>query len=159
MAEHTPAVLIIGIGNPVRRDDGIGPAAVACLERTDLADTAVARLELLTLDGEPTRLMEAWRNRWRTIVIDAARSGAAAGTIHRVEVGTDPLPPWAAGSSSHGAGLAEALALARALDRLPEQLIVFGVETADLSLGEGLSSEVSAALPSLVRQVVTEAGR
>jgi hydrogenase maturation protease len=155
MAEQTAGLVIIGIGNPMRHDDGIGPAAVACLERTDLADTGP---EFLTLGGEPARLLEAWHDRRRTIVIDAARSGAAAGTIHRVEVGADPLPPWTAGSSSHSAGLAEAVALGRALDRLPEQLIVFGVEAADVSLGEGLSSEVSAALPCLVRQVVGEAG-
>ena len=156
MAQHTAALVIIGIGNPMRRDDGIGPAAVACLERTDLAG---AGPELLTLGGEPTGLLEAWQRRWRTIVIDAARSDATAGTIHRVEVGADPLPPWAAGSSSHSAGLAEAVALGRALDRLPEHLIVFGVEAADVSLGEGLSGEVRAALPSLVRQVVGEARR
>jgi hydrogenase maturation protease len=156
MAQRVAALVIIGIGNPMRRDDGIGPAAVACLERTDLAGAAH---ELLTLGGEPTRLLEAWHDRWRTIVIDAARSGAAAGTIHRVQVGTDTLPPWAAAGSSHSAGLAEAVALGRALDRLPEQLIVFGVEAADVSPGEGLSSEVSAALPCLVRQVVGEARR
>lgn len=153
-----PPVVIIGIGNPMRGDDGIGPAAIACLERTDLAD-AVLGPELIVLDGEPARLMEAWRDRRRAIIIDAARCDTAAGSIHRIDVGTEPLPPWATGASSHSAGLAEAVALGRALDRLPERLIVFGIEPADVSLGEGLSSELRATLPTLLEQVATEAGR
>ena len=159
MVTRTPALAIIGIGNPMRRDDGVGPAAVACLEQSEVFDEEGAPLELLTLDGEPTRLMDAWRDRRRAIVIDAARSGAVAGSIHRVEVGADPLPAWAAGHSSHSAGLAEAVDLGRTLDRLPEQLVVFGIETADVTLGEGLSDEVRGALPHLVRQVMAEARR
>ena len=153
-----PPVVIIGIGNPMRHDDGVGPAAIACLEATDLALPEGAP-ELITLDGEPARLLEAWRGRRRAIVIDAARSDEVAGFIHRVEVGRDPLPPWAAGSSSHSAGLAEAVALGTTLDRLPRQLIVFGIEPHDLSLGVGLSLAVSAALPVLIEQVAIEAGR
>lgn len=154
----TPPVVIIGIGNPMRGDDGVGPAAVACLEHTDPA-LLEGEPELIALDGEPARLLEAWRGRRLAIVIDAARSDKAAGSIHRIEVGRDPLPPWATGSSSHSAGLAEAVALGRTLDRLPRQLIVFGVEPGDLTLGEGLSSAVSAALPALIEQVALEAGR
>jgi hydrogenase maturation protease len=157
-APPTAAVVIIGIGNPMRRDDGVGPAALVWLEHTDLAH-GDGRAELITLDGEPTRLLDAWRGRRRAIVIDAARSDARAGSIHRVEVGHDPLPGWATGSSSHSAGLAEAVALGRTLDLLPEQLIVFGVEAGDLALGEGLSGAVLAALPALVEQVASEARR
>lgn len=156
-APPTP-VVIIGIGNPMRRDDGVGPAAVACLEHGDLA-LGEGEAELIALDGEPARLLDAWRGRRRAIVIDAARSDEAAGFVHRVEVGRDPLPPWTTGSSSHSAGLAEAVALATTLDRLPQQLIVFGVESDDVSLGEGLSSAVSAALPVLIEQVAIEAVR
>lgn len=151
-------MVVIGIGNLMCGDDGIGPAAIACLERTDLVDPVLGP-ELVVLDGEPARLMEAWRERRRAIVIDAARCNTAAGSIHRLEVGADPLPPWRTGASSHRAGLAEAVALGRALDRLPERLIVFGVEPADVSLGQGLSSELRAALPTLLEQVVAEAER
>ena len=157
-AVPTPPVVIIGIGNLMRRDDGIGPAAVACLEHTDLARPS-GEQELMTLDGEPARLLEAWRGRRLAIIIDAARSGIAAGSIHRLEIGTDPLPAWAAGSSTHSAGIAEAVALGRVLDVLPEQLIVYGIEAADFAPGEGLSSAVSAALPGLISQVTAEATR
>lgn len=150
-------MVIIGIGNPMRHDDGVGPAAIACLEETD--HSLEGEPELICLDGEPTRLLDAWRGRRRAIIVDAAHSDKAAGFIHRVEVGRDPLPPWATGNSSHSAGLAEAVALGTTLDRLPQQLIVFGVEPDDLSLGPGLSRAVAAALPVLIEQIVTEASR
>ncbi len=141
-------VLVIGLGNAMRRDDGIGPATIELLERETLAGA-----DTMVLDGEATRLIEAWRDRPRAIVIDAVATGESAGTIHEVEVGTDALPGWAAGASTHGAGIAEAVALGRALDRLPAELVVFGVEPADLSHGPGLSPAVDAALPALVDRV------
>ncbi|NNC81571.1 MAG: hydrogenase maturation protease [Acidimicrobiales bacterium] len=153
-----PAVaplVIIGIGNAMRRDDGVGLAAIAHLEDTE-SNSADGAVEFRALDGEPTRLIEAWRGRRRAVVIDAARAGATAGAIHRVEVGVDPLPDWANIASSHSAGLAEAIALARAVDALPDQLIVFGVEPGDLSMGEGLSAEVESAVPPLVQRILDE---
>jgi len=147
-------VAVIGVGNPMRGDDGVGPAAVARLAGAD----PPLEVDLVTLDGEPARLIEAWRHRRRAIVIDAACGGAAAGTIHRVEPDHDP-PRWSAPPSSHGAGVAEALALARVMDALPEHLVVFGMEPGDLTLGEGLSDQVRAALPDLVAQVRAEATR
>ncbi len=146
----TPAspVLVIGLGNTMRRDDGVGPAAIELLEKGETGGA-----ETVILDGESTRLIEAWRNRSRAIVIDAVVAGEPAGTIHEVDVGRDSLPDWAAGATTHGAGIAEAVALGRVLDRLPTELIVFGVEPADMTHGPGLSDPVGAALPALVERV------
>ena len=93
VTSSAPPALVIGLGNAMRHDDGIGPAAIELLERVapPLADTVV-------LDGESTRLIEAWRDRPRAIVIDAVVAGDAAGTIHEVEVGIDALPAWARGA-------------------------------------------------------------
>ena len=154
MSNELPAVTIIGVGNPMRRDDGVGPAAIDRLAAIDLGPVYV---ELITLDGEPARLIEAWRNRRRVIVVDAVCSGAPAGSIHRLEYGADPLPESKTNCSSHGGGIAEAIALAQALDAMPEQLVLIGTESGDLSLGEGLTDEVLAALPMLVEKIAAEA--
>ena len=157
---NSPAVdslIIIGVGNPMRRDDGVGAAVIAQLEQAELIRNGDA-VELVLLDGEPARLIEAWRGRRRAIVIDAARAGVDAGRIHRVDVAVEPLPDWTTSGSSHSAGIAEAVALAKVLDSLPDELVVFGIEPADLSLGEGLSPAVEAALPALVELVIDEAG-
>ena len=144
------AAVVIGVGNPFRHDDGIGPTAA------ELVGQAAPEVDVFELDGEAVGLMTAWADRQVAIVIDAMRAGGAAGSIHRVEVGVDPLPDWAPQGSTHGAGLAEAVALGRALDLLPGQLIVYGVEPADVSDGQGLSPAVQHALPELVDRIVAE---
>jgi hydrogenase maturation protease len=76
-----PAV-VIGVGNEFRRDDGAGPAVVARLR--DLAPPGV---ELVTMDGEPTRLIEAWTGAALAVVVDAVRAEPPQpGTVHRFVV-------------------------------------------------------------------------
>ena len=123
--------VIIGIGNPVRHDDGIGPAVVYHV--ADL-HSSVAHLDLVVLDGEPTRVIEQWCGRRLAVVIDAVRAGSVPGTVHRLEVGVDSIPTHDSAPSSHTTGLADAVALATALDRLPSHLVLLGVEPSDVSL-------------------------
>ena len=87
------------------------------------------------------------------LLVDAVRSGAAPGTIHELDASSEPLPRWRRSGSTHAVGLAEAIELARRLGRLPEIVIVFGVEGVSWNLGEPLSGPVSGALPELVRAV------
>jgi hydrogenase maturation protease len=150
-------LMVIGIGNTMRRDDGVGILAVERL-RTELADTDVD-LEVITLDGESTRLVEAWTGADRVLVVDAVRSDEPAGSVRRLHVGDDPLPSAPATSSSHHSGLAAAVELGRALGRLPERLVLYGVEVDDVSHGEGLSPAVDAAMPDLVSALRAEVDR
>lgn len=141
---------VIGLGNPMRRDDGVGPTVV-----DELDDGSPTDADLIVLDGESTRLIEAWRDRPMVVVVDAVTTGSTAGTVHEVTAGADPLPNWGAGASTHRVGIAEAIALAEALGRLPETLVVVGVEPADMSDGPGLSPEVAAVVPA-VAQIVRD---
>ena len=139
-------IVVVGVGNPMRRDDGLGAAAVRAL-------AGRAGVELVELDGEATRLIDAWVGRRLAIVVDAAVTGADPGTVHEVVVGRDEVPGWSAGGSTHAAGVAEAVALAEALDRLPDELVILGVEPADLDHGPGLSPAVAAAVPLVVDRI------
>ena len=91
-------IVVIGIGNPYRGDDGVGHAAAEALKNLRLS------AEVLLQDGEPTRLVDAWEGRGLAIIVDAIRRGDPPGTVHRVEVGTDPLPAAFVHPSTHGAG-------------------------------------------------------
>ncbi len=145
-------VVVIGIGNPMRGDDGVGPAAIDLLRQAGhLPDT-----EFMVMDGEATRLVEAWQGRRLALVVDATVLGSTPGSIHRIEAGVDQLPGWSSGASSHSTGLADAVELGRALDRLPQQLIIFGIEPADITLGAELSDAARTALPELVRAILNE---
>ncbi len=133
-------VVVIGVGNEFRRDDGAGPTVVRKLR--DLVPSGVG---LVITDGEPTRLLEAWTGAALAVVADAVRAQPAQpGRVHRFVVDR----PGAGGprtASSHGFGLGDAIALAVALDRMPGRLIVHAIEAADLSQGTGLTPAVAAA--------------
>ncbi|MGI9614985.1 MAG: hydrogenase maturation protease [Acidimicrobiales bacterium] len=145
-------IVVIGIGNEMRSDDGVGPVAVERLAASDLGDD----VELLSLDGEPTRLIDAWRERRFGVVVDAIAGGAEPGTIHRVEVGVDAMPGWSSGPSSHLGGVAEAVAFAEVLMRSADRLIVYGIEPLTVAEGIGLSPAVAASVPTLVARIRSE---
>ena len=150
-----PAIVVIGVGNPLHRDDGVGSRVARHLEA--LAPPGV---EVRTHDGGGPGLMDAWEGVSAAVVVDAVSSGAPAGTIFRFDAGAGPLPAHLrAACSTHGFGLDNAVELARALDRLPGRLIVIGVEGDDFSRGRGLSGTVEGAVERAVEAVMKEIGR
>lgn len=155
MTDRRQPVVVIGVGNPTRGDDGLGPTAVHGLSTQGLGHG----IDVSCVDGEPTRLVDLWAGRELAIVIDAIGSRSAPGTIHQVEVGLDELPGWPTIRETHGSGIAEAISFSAALDVLPGRLVVLGIEGDEFTLGAGLSARVMAALPTLmerVHQVIAE---
>ena len=90
------------------------------------------------------------------ILCDAVRSGAAPGTIHRLEAHRQPIPAGFFRYSTHAFSVAEAVELARALGQLPPHLVLYGVEGATFTAGVGLSPVVAQAAQAVVRQVLAE---
>jgi hydrogenase maturation protease len=132
---------VIGFGNEWRGDDGVG------LE-------IARRLHGTALDGEPIGLVEALNGFDEVVLVDAVTSGAPPGTVFEFEAGSEPLPARLFGASStHALGLAEAVELARSLDRLPRRVVVYGIEGAVFAFGKGLSAEVAAAADRVVEEV------
>ena len=112
---------VIGVGNPYRRDDGAGPETVARLR-----DRVPAGVTVTALDGEPTRLMEAWsgagaRDRGRRRGVRPTGPGPDPPRARR-----PPRCPSGMTVATHGLGVVEAVRLAAALDRLPRALVVSG---------------------------------
>jgi len=153
---RAPAV-VIGVGNSLRGDDGVGLAvteALAALANSDRHEHLRGdTVEVVASDGEPTRLLELWRDRRLAIVIDAVVTGTTPGTLHVIDAATETLPRPLRGQSSHHAGLAEAVTLGRTLERMPDALTVAGVEPGDMKLGRTLSPAVLAAVPPLALRV------
>jgi hydrogenase maturation protease len=143
--------LIIGIGNAFRGDDGVGLIVAQRLRALALPDVTV-----LEQSGEGTALVEAWKAAEQVIVVDALSSGSEPGTIHRFEAGQKPLPAHFSAGSTHAFGLAEAVELARQLDRLPPGLVIYGIEARDFAPGTGLSPEVETAAAALIEQIALE---
>ena len=147
-------MLVIGVGNAYRRDDAAGLVAAR-----RLCEAARADVLLREASGEGTALMAAWEEAEAVILIDAVRSGAPAGTIYRLDARAEAVPQAWFRYSTHAFSVAEAIALARTLDRLPPRLIVFAVEGARFDAGVGLSPEVERAVDGLVRRGLEEVDR
>jgi len=145
-------VVVIGVGNPLRGDDGAG-RAVARRVRGQLPE-GVAVLER---DGEPAALVEAWEGASAAFLADAVVTGAAPGTIHRFEAGRRPLPARLRGAAStHGLGVAEAIELARALGRLPDKVVLYGIEGGEADVGTPPRPAVDRAIAAVARRIVAE---
>ncbi len=150
----SPAVTVIGIGNPYRRDDGAAASVLARL--APLVDPA--RVRLVELDGEPVRLIQSWEGSRSVWLVDAVRSGRPSGSFH--EIAADRL----ADIDDHGArlggghmmGLGDAVDLARVLDLLPAVMRVLGIEGVDFADGVGLSAEVDAGCTAAAAHLATE---
>ena len=141
-------VLVIGVGNDYRSDDGVGLAVVRTLK-----ERALPGILCLESDGDGTTLIDTWSHASRVIIIDAISSGAQPGTIYRFDALTQPLPASYSFSSTHAFGVAEAIQLARTLDQLPASLVVYGIEGKNFVAGTELSPEVERAVQEVVELV------
>ena len=133
---------IFGVGAEMRGDDAAGLVAARRLQELGLP--AAAR--------RPDDLVSDWHSTDDVVVIDAVRSGAAPGTLHRIDALRDALPPTLS-SSTHLLGLADAISLARTTGRLPRSLEVIGIEAGSFELGAGLSPDVERAVDRVVSEL------
>ncbi|MGV9562509.1 hydrogenase maturation protease [Streptomyces sp. NPDC003480] len=140
--------MVIGVGNPFRRDDGVGPAVVEALR-----DRVPDGIVLTVSDGEPGRMLDLWHGADTVVLVEAVRTQPARpGRLHTLSA-AEAAAHGAGSASTHALGLGECLALAKALDRLPRELVVHAVEASDIALGTGLSEPVQSALPDLIDRV------
>lgn len=144
-------MLVIGVGNTYRGDDGAGPAVIALLRAEELPG-----VQLLECDGDCSALLEAWHGADAVVLIDAVSSGARSGTIYRFDALAQPLPREVSFQSTHAFGVAEALALGHTLGQLPVNLIIYAVEGKTFATGIGLSTEVESAVQEVAQQVKRE---
>ena len=153
-------VVVAGVGQTLRRDDGAGPAAVRCWREKFPATAArdEVRVEIEDLPG--LALLDTLAGCDAAVVVDAVRSGAGPGTLHVIEEnGAEPFGPGA--GSAHGWGVAETIALGRRLfpERLPPRLVLIGIEAGSVDPGESLSPAVRQALPEASRLIEQQVAR
>jgi hydrogenase maturation protease len=150
-AAMTRKVIVIGVGNEYRRDDGAGPAVIARLRASGRTGAVLA-----SSGGETTELIDLWDGAALAVVVDALRTAPAhPGRVHRLAVYRPPSER-ARAASSHGMDLGDAVELARVLGRLPDRLVLFAIEAADVRPGVGLSAPVAAAVDRVAEEIAGE---
>ena len=143
--------VVIGVGNCAAGDDAAG-VLVARAVRARVGEA----VEVLEHEGEPTALLDAWAGARLAVVVDATSGGGAAGTVRVADATLDPLPsPAFNGTSTHAFSLSAAIELARTLDRLPERLLVVGIEGCSFAVGAPPSAQMQAAVATSAARVLS----
>jgi hydrogenase maturation protease len=159
--ERAGATLVVGLGNPLLADDGVG-WRVAELVRERLAgDPALVDVEVDQLAVGGLSLMERLVGYRRAILVDAMLTGEhAAGTVRRFSLADLPGREATHLDSAHDASLAIALAAGRSLGAdLPAEIAIVAVEAVRVDVfGEEMTPAVAAAIPDAVEAVLAEIG-
>jgi len=143
---------VIGLGNPLLGDEGIGVQVVEELERLELpagvtvVDGGTAGLRLIGL-------MEGYQ---RVVIVDAADMGRPPGQVVRFTPAEVQFKTVEAPLSLHQIGLGEVLNLAEALGVAPDELVIIGVQPGRVEMGGELSPEVEGAIPHIIRIILDE---
>lgn len=131
--------VVIAIGNTYRSDDGAGLEVASRLE-----GRVPDGVTVVTCSQEPSRLIDALDGAEAALVVDACSSDAEPGAVHRFDATAGAIPARTFRSSTHAFGVGEAIELARALGKLPPNVIVYGVEGEEFAAGVGLSPRAEA---------------
>jgi hydrogenase maturation protease len=152
MTEHQREhVLIVGIGNLLLSDEGVGVHAVRCLAQQELPPG----IEVLDGGTSGADLVDHLEGRTKVVVIDAASGDGPPGTVYRCKA--HELIEQQGGLSLHEFGLADSLNMAMQLGCAPLDVIVLGVQPASLEPGLELSPEVAKVLPGVLKLALAEA--
>jgi hydrogenase maturation protease len=153
--EEPGRIVILGVGNLLLTDEGVGPTTIAYLverwrfpQHVELVDGATAGLELMNVFGGAAHL----------VVVDTVFGGAEPGAIYRFH--PDQVPSGVRYRTSiHQITFLDAWIMARILGPVPE-IVIVGVEPEDMSTPHiGLTPAVEARLPDIEEVVLGELAR
>jgi hydrogenase maturation protease len=148
---RSPRITVLGIGNLLLKDEGIGVHLVQKLAGI----TDDANIKIIDAGTSPDFLSLVDGNIDKLIVVDAVQAGNEPGTIYRItpdDLGLDSTLPV----SLHEIGVLDSLKFMALFDRLPESTVIIGIEPKTIDFGLDLSPEVEAKIPEIINLVLTE---
>jgi hydrogenase maturation protease len=178
MPEHScsgaVSIVVLGLGNILLKDEGVGVHVAKCLQKENLPDNVEV------IDGGTAGLdvLLSQQPGYKLVIIDAVKAGEQPGTIYKTQsnvwhpqaqLGDDLIaaiaktfdfdaatPAGRSRVSLHQIGLLDALRAAERLERMPDKVAIIGVEPADVSLGLELTEPVMQSVPRVVKEVLKE---
>ncbi|MBN1160507.1 MAG: HyaD/HybD family hydrogenase maturation endopeptidase [Dehalococcoidales bacterium] len=152
MKENLPRIVVIGVGNLLQKDEGVGIHAIRSLQEMDL----LADVKLVDGGTSPDLIAYTMAGE-KMIIIDCASAGGEPGEIYRfnpedLEAGRSRL------TSAHEMGVVENLKLMEITGNKPKETVIIGVEPAEIGWGMELSETLEKKLPEVVRMVLGEIG-
>lgn len=145
---------VVGVGNPIMGDDGVGTRVIEELESLD--DSQSEGIALAQAGTTAFFALEAMSGCEKAIVVDAISTGTEPGTIHRYRYADGAFAGEIPEMTMHDFSFAEALHAGRQAYDLPAELLIYGVEPARIEASMELSEPVEKAVPELVELVLDE---
>jgi hydrogenase maturation protease len=152
MSDNIPRIVVIGVGNLLLQDEGIGIHVVQALQEMDLP----ADVRLID-GGTSPDLIACTRAGDKLVIVDAARAGGEPGTIYRF-LPADLVPGTGVLASAHEMGVVENLGLMSLSGHEPGETVIIGIEPAEIDWGTELSEGLRRKVPDIVRVVLKEIG-
>jgi hydrogenase maturation protease len=141
---------IVGVGNLHRGDDAAGLLAAQRIRARQ------GPWRVLEWSGDMLGVFDAVGPESSVVFIDAVCTGRPAGTIQRWDACAAAPPERTLRCSTHGFSLLTAIELARATGRLPDSVVLYGVEGACFDAGAELTPAVAEAIESVAERVILE---
>lgn len=144
-------ILILGIGNILLKDEGVGVHVVNKLKEMPLPEN----VEVLDGGTAGLDLTDFIANRKKVIVIDTVKAGEKPGTIYRLTEKNLKIKPKAI-MSFHEIDFLDALYMSEVMGEKPEETVIIGIEPEDMSDGTDLSPEIEERIPKIIEVVMKE---
>jgi hydrogenase maturation protease len=151
-----PSTLICGLGNALKKDDGLGPCIISKLEKREmpegvcLADFGISGFKCSLEIGDYDKV----------IFVDAIQMDKKPGQVYRICLSRQDLlksPSLSDFSVSlHESNLERIMATAALLNRCPDEIVIVGCEPKDTAFGVGLTTEVKQVLGQIIELVLAE---
>ena len=150
--EHSPNVVVIGVGNLLLKDEGIGVHIAQALQNMDMPQS------VKIIDGGTSPDLIAYSEAGdKLIIIDAAKAGNKPGTIYRFH--PDDLTSEAGKIiSAHELAVEHSLKIMSLVGNEPREIAIIGVEPKEIGWGTELSAELQQKIPEIVEVVLKEIG-
>lgn len=154
---ETGRVLVLGLGNILLKDEGVGVHVAAKLQEMALGPNVEV------IDGGTAGLdvLLGQRDLYKLVVIDAMKAGGKSGTIYKAELKADERNKLTqifgrqqSKISLHQVGLIEALSAAEKMGAAPERIVIIGVEPGEIDCGLELTEPVEQKVPEVVEKVL-----
>jgi hydrogenase maturation protease len=145
-------IKVLGLGNILRGDDGIGPVIIQQLEDSKKS----LSVQLCDAGSDAFTILDQLLGSEPVLIIDCARMGKKPGTVQKILVKDAKNLPDNLGMSLHGYSLADVWQIARSLG-VENDLLVIGIEPDSIQFNSGLSEVVKKSIPIILQMVAEEA--
>jgi hydrogenase maturation protease len=141
-------VIVLGLGNVLMSDEGIG---VSVIERLQKQAAKFPHVEFIDAGTGGMAILHLIANRKKAVIVDCALMGQAPGTIRRFTPDDIKSVKQVSHFSLHDVDILKVLELSKQLDECPPDVIIFGIEPARVEQGDTLSPELAAQIGEYVK--------